>query len=45
MKEKQSDIPLKKIHLLQKHGAYKLVIFNMIIVSAHSGKIKSREVF
>lgn len=40
MKEKLTDITFNKIHLLQKHGTYKLVICNMIILTAHSGKIR-----
>lgn len=33
MKKKLSDITFNIIHLLQKHGTYKLVILNMIIVN------------
>lgn len=40
MKEKLSGITFNKIHLLQKHDTNKLVIFNMIIVNVHSGKIR-----
>lgn len=42
MKGKLSDITFNKMHLLEKHGVHKLVIFNMIIVNAHSGE-KSEE--
>lgn len=40
MNEKLSGNTFKKIHLLQKHDTYKFVIFNMIIVNVHSGKIR-----
>lgn len=40
MKEKLSDITFNIIHSLQKYGPYKLVTLNVIIVTAHSGKIR-----